>query len=500
MFFIFLQSGYVQTPYGQLMIEPVEGHGPNEDGHLLHMIHKINKRQISNFCGTTQWESGWKDAWNYHHKSLRVKRSEVKERFMEVMVVADKSFIDYHKNDDPERYIMTIMNIVSDNFHDESTGQPVNVVIVRVIQLEEENSDLKITSDGPETMDSFCSWQQQQNPKEDHHPQHHDVAILLTRRDLCMDGSCSLLGLASVAGVCVPHRSCAINEDTGLDLGVVVTHEVGHLMGCNHDSNECLADENKFNRIMAPSIKVPSFQWSKCSQKFMQELFDSKLGECLNDEPPESPYKLDDSVLPGAIYGSDYQCQIVFGNDSKVCHWKTEEICGSLWCQDGDKCRSKGNIAADGTTCGHDKWCIKKECVRIGKRNDDAVAGGWSDWGEWSNCSAECGGGVKFSERNCTNPLPKNGGKFCMGERKRYEICNVSPCPPKTPSHRQLQCSAFNDKNHQWKEHFVSSKSCVLICSNGKNKLHEKAKRVKDGTFCKPGTNDMCIAGECKVG
>ena len=441
------------------------------------------------------------EAWNFHHQRLRVKRSEVKQRFIEILVVADKTFIDYHRNDDPERYIMTIMNIVSDNFHDESTGQPVNVVIVRIIQLEEKDpKDLHVSSNASLTMDSFCKWQNQQNPKEDQHPQHHDTAILLTRHDLCSEENCGLLGLATVAGVCVPAKSCAINEDTGLNLGVVVTHEIGHLMGCSHDTNECMKDEKNFNRIMAPSVQLPSFQWSKCSERNMQELFDSKLGECLNDEPPDSPYKLDDSLLPGTIYDGNFQCRMSFDKDSKVCQSGLQNICEKLWCENGKKCSYKGAVAADGTSCGQDKWCMQKKCVRIGKRNDDAVTGGWSDWGEWSNCSTECGGGVKYTERSCSNPTPQNGGKFCQGERKRFEICSTMPCPQKTPSHRQLQCAAFNDKIHNWKEYFIPSKSCVLICSDEKNKLHEKAKRVKDGTFCKPGTNDMCIAGECKVG
>ena len=31
-----------------------------------------------------------------------------------------------------------------------------------------------------------------------------------------------------VSGMCQPHRSCNINEDTGLALAYTVTHELGH--------------------------------------------------------------------------------------------------------------------------------------------------------------------------------------------------------------------------------------------------------------------------------
>ena len=53
---------------------------------------------------------------------------------------------------------------------------------------------------------------------------------LVSRRNICnrMNKPCSTLGLAQVSGMCQPHRSCNINEDTGLSLAWTVTHELGH--------------------------------------------------------------------------------------------------------------------------------------------------------------------------------------------------------------------------------------------------------------------------------
>lgn len=36
------------------------------------------------------------------------------------------------------------------------------------------------------------------------------------------------LGLASVAGMCEPERSCSINEDIGLGSAFTIAHEIGH--------------------------------------------------------------------------------------------------------------------------------------------------------------------------------------------------------------------------------------------------------------------------------
>ena len=58
-----------------------------------------------------------------------------------------------------------------------------------------------------------------------------------------------------------------------------------------------------------------------------------------------------------------------------------------------------------------------------------SVDGGWSDFGDWSECSAECGGGTQTRNRTCTNPAPANGGADCVGEATESQNCNTQPCP-----------------------------------------------------------------------
>lgn len=55
-------------------------------------------------------------------------------------------------------------------------------------------------------------------------------SLLSCRKDLCASTNwpCETLGLSHVAGMCQPHRSCNINEDTGLPLAFTVAHELGH--------------------------------------------------------------------------------------------------------------------------------------------------------------------------------------------------------------------------------------------------------------------------------
>lgn len=80
------------------------------------------------------------------------------------------------------------------------------------------------------------------------------------------------------------------------------------------------------------------------------------MGECLNDEPQESLFR-EPGMLPGAIYGADFQCSLVFpGISSKVCWADEEEFCKRMFCDTGnDMCSSKGDPPAEGTKCAENK-------------------------------------------------------------------------------------------------------------------------------------------------
>lgn len=63
-------------------------------------------------------------------------------RYIEVGIVCDRRFLDFHKNTDYEKYVMTIMNMVADFWHDESCGNQVDIVVVRIIYLEMEKKEV----------------------------------------------------------------------------------------------------------------------------------------------------------------------------------------------------------------------------------------------------------------------------------------------------------------------------------------------------------------------
>uniref|UniRef100_A0A1B0GN96 ADAMTS cysteine-rich domain-containing protein n=1 Tax=Phlebotomus papatasi TaxID=29031 RepID=A0A1B0GN96_PHLPP len=126
-------------------------------------------------------------------------------------------------------------------------------------------------------------------------------------------------------------------------------------------------------------------------------------------------------------------------------------VCNSLWCTAGatdvEGCRTQAMPWADGTKCGENQWCQKAQCVHRNRSALKPVDGGWGPWSSYSECSRSCGGGVHAITRECNNPEPTNGGKYCVGERKHYESCNTHNCPVGTPDAREEQCRELDNDN-----------------------------------------------------
>lgn len=56
------------------------------------------------------------------------------------------------------------------------------------------------------------------------------------------------------------------------------------------------------------------------------------------------------------------------------------------------------------------------------------VNGHWTNWSQWSSCSASCNGGARSRRRSCTNPPPSNGGAHCRGISSQTQLCNRNHC------------------------------------------------------------------------
>ncbi|NWY02512.1 ATS12 metalloproteinase, partial [Nothoprocta ornata] len=522
-------TGYFHLPHGDYFIEPIKKHLQKEGTPHPHIIYGTNILQNTlrrrravplekeQACGLNdtirffQNQEHQRERWERNHAAVRKvsRRSVSKERWVETLVVADSKMVEYHGSDHVESYILTIMNMVTGLFHDPSIGNAIHVVLVRLILFEEEEQGLKIVHHADKTLASFCKWQKSVNPKSDVNPVHHDVAVLLTRKDICasMNRPCETLGLSHLSGMCQPHRSCNINEDSGLPLAFTIAHELGHSFGIQHDGkeNDC-EPVGKRPYIMSRQLQYDPtpLTWSQCSKEYITRFLDRGWGFCLDDIPQKKVLK-SPVIAPGVIYDVHHQCQLQYGSNATFCE-DVDNLCQTLWCSVKGSCRSKLDAAADGTRCGENKWCLSGECITVGK-TPEAVHGGWGVWSSWSHCTRTCGAGIQSAERPCNNPEPQFGGDYCTGERKRYRVCNISPCHKNTPTFRQMQCSEFDTVPYQnefyhWVPVYNTANPCELHCRPVDGHFSEKMlDAVTDGTPCFEGrhSRDICINGMCKT-
>ena len=93
--------------------------------------------------------------------------------------------------------------------------------------------------------------------------------------------------------------------------------------------------------------------------------------------------------------------------------------------QDRSRTCSNPPRANGGADCVGE-WFETREC----NRQRCPVDGGFSDYGDWSECSVKCGGGVMTRTRSCTNPRPAYGGAGCerLGESTETRTCNLGAC------------------------------------------------------------------------
>uniref|UniRef100_U3IEL1 ADAM metallopeptidase with thrombospondin type 1 motif 8 n=1 Tax=Anas platyrhynchos platyrhynchos TaxID=8840 RepID=U3IEL1_ANAPP len=418
-------------------------------------------------------------------------------------------------------HVLTLMSMAARIYKHPSLKNAINLVVVKVLVVDDEAAGPEVSDNGGLTLRNFCSWQQQFNPLSDRHPEHYDTAILLTRQDFCGHQSCDTLGVADIGTMCDRNKSCSVIEDEGLQAAYTLAHELGHVLSMPHDDSKTC--ERLFGPLGKHHMMAPLFvhlnksqPWSPCSAMYLTEFLDGGHGDCLLDAPAKALSLPAELPGQGALYSLDQQCQQIFGKDFQHCPNTTEEdICSQLWCRMGTGeplCHTKnGSLPwADGTPCKGSGLCWDGACLpQDALQPQPAVDGDWGPWSPWGPCSRTCGGGVQFSHRHCDHPRPQHGGRYCEGQRTRYQSCHTDECPQDGKSFREQQCEKYNSYNFtdldgnrlEWVPKYagVSPRDrCKLFCrARGRSEFKVFEAKVIDGTLCGPETLSICVHGQC---
>ncbi|KAJ7426925.1 hypothetical protein WISP_11473 [Willisornis vidua] len=103
---------------------------------------------------------------------------------IEVLLAVDDSVVRFHGKEHVQNYVLTLMNIVDEIYHDESLGVHINIVLVRMIMVGYRQSVSLIERGNPSrSLEQVCRWAHSQQRSDPAHAEHHDHAIFLTRQD-----------------------------------------------------------------------------------------------------------------------------------------------------------------------------------------------------------------------------------------------------------------------------------------------------------------------------
>ncbi|XP_054647448.1 A disintegrin and metalloproteinase with thrombospondin motifs 2-like isoform X2 [Dunckerocampus dactyliophorus] len=526
-------AGMIRTEQEEFFIEPVErGDGVIEEegtrggrSHIVYRSSAVKKAPMDSAAGDSHSRGadlgglmdleslyqGVEQSIN-HTRAGRARRQSMDRAYnIEVLLGVDDSVVQFHGKEHVQKYLLTLMNIVNEIYHDQSLGAKINVVLVRIIMLGYGKSMSLIELGNPsQSLENVCRWAFLQQKQDTGDAEYHDHAIFLTRQEF---GPTGMQGYAPVTGMCHPVRSCTLNHEDGFSSAFVVAHETGHVLGMEHDGqgNRC-GDEVHMGSIMAPLVQAAfhRFHWSRCSMQELGRYLHSY--DCLRDDPfdhnwPSLPQ------LPGLHYSMNEQCRFDFGVGYAMCTaYRTFDPCKQLWCSHPDNpffCKTKKGPPIDGTMCGNGKHCFKGHCIWL---TPDIIKqdGNWGSWSEFGQCSRTCGGGVQFRTRDCDNPRPANGGRTCVGATYQFQMCNTNECEDIYSDTREEQCHAWDPRfeqpsNKHWLpyEHPDANKRCHLHCQSKETRdVVFMQRMVLDGTRCSyKDPHSVCVRGECeKVG
>ncbi|XP_034945645.1 venom metalloproteinase 3-like isoform X2 [Chelonus insularis] len=196
-----------------------------------------------------------------------------------------------------------------------------------------------------------------------------DVAITMSPEKFCRksheSSKCEeLIGVAFVGGACNSELKSAIVQDAGAFKGIDVTsHELGHLLGVEHDGTFHENCSSATGNLMAPVLIHTSHagEWSTCSIKDFEKFLEKPSSDCLFNKP--RPGHTVARFLPGKLLDANEQCKKRVGTSAAVIDATT---CIALRCYKPDNPTIKlvQTGAADGTSCGPGMICLNKRCMK----------------------------------------------------------------------------------------------------------------------------------------
>ncbi|XP_043473638.1 A disintegrin and metalloproteinase with thrombospondin motifs 1-like [Leptopilina heterotoma] len=189
-----------------------------------------------------------------------------------------------------------------------------------------------------------------------------------------------LAGLAYPGRVCQNNNnyySCGVFEDRNGYGGInVAAHELGHILGADdetenykpgytpYDPYKCY---NEHGYIMSYNRQNKNkILFSPCSKSEIKATLSQYSAQCIRNNPADyENNKPLPRILPGQLMSLDQQCR----NLGYAQCYQESTTCLDLHCLRTDQLiYPLQNPPAEGSPCGHGKYCLSGKCVNIYKR------------------------------------------------------------------------------------------------------------------------------------
>uniref|UniRef100_A0A7M5XCK5 SUEL-type lectin domain-containing protein n=1 Tax=Clytia hemisphaerica TaxID=252671 RepID=A0A7M5XCK5_9CNID len=212
--------------------------------------------------------------------------------------------------------------------------------------------------------------------------------------------------------------------------GSCIGHDGSNYGSCAEGHGHCMADESSEYAYSFPSAAPPAIdggfgnwsEWTQCSAS-CGDSFQERERSCNNPVPKNGGADCPEEELTETRKCDVPACPV----DGKWTEYSEFGEC-SASCGGGSQKRTRSCTnpapAHGGKECeGSDE--DERECGT----DPCPVDGKWTEYSEFGECSASCGGGSQKRTRSCTNPAPAHGGKECEGSDEDEQECGTDPCP-----------------------------------------------------------------------
>ncbi|CAG2100155.1 unnamed protein product [Medioppia subpectinata] len=139
--------------------------------------------------------------------------------------------------------------------------------------------------------------------------------------------------------------------------------------------------------------------------------------------------------------------------ESKANQWSDWFECNQMNKSLGDLCLCRMRSCSQSTYSSN--YCMNGREIQITNCTQN---GGWTDWSQWSTCSATCGSANKYRYRKCASPAPAFGGRNCRGlERESIPCVSQPPCANSTSIQEPIKPA---NQWSNWSEWEICSAKC----------------------------------------